>query len=71
MKAFYDSLLTETGDLFSVKDFKEGCRCGSFTNNDGYGFPVRHGRVDRMITIKPSNINNIPQDASHIQWFNK
>lgn len=66
------------GYLMMVKEFKEACNQGMFNDHDGMGDLVKE---DKIVTkrgetgipewIYPSNLENIPEDITHILWYNK
>ena len=59
-------------DVFTVTDFLEMVSCGGFIDYDGYGYPVKDDLYDKSIIIRPSNVNEVlPEDATHIIWFNR
>lgn len=58
-------------DVYTVSEFKKHCENGSFIDYDGFGHPVKDGKSDSSIWVKPSRVNEIPADATHIVWFNR
>jgi len=58
-------------DVYTVEEFKKCCANHSFVDYDGFGYPVKDRLADEEIFIKPSRLSNIPDDATHIIWFNK
>lgn len=58
-------------DIYDIETFKECCETGTFIDYDGYGHPVKDGFSDESIDIRPSCIHLIPEDATHIVWFNR
>jgi hypothetical protein len=58
-------------DVYTVAEFKDLAKCKSLVDYDGYGHPVKNKKYDPDIHIKPSLINKIPKDATHIIWFNR
>ena len=66
----YDKECPEYGDLMLVEDFQKHCKAGSFIDYDGYGCPVREGKM-MSLYIYPSDLITIPEDATHIIWFNR
>ena len=58
-------------DVYTVEEFKAYCENGSFIDYDGYGHPVKDKLADESINIKPSKLENIPENATHIIWFNR
>lgn len=69
----YDGFLDKysNGVMIEVEDFIEDCKLYRFTDDDGYGRAVKNERVNITLEIKPSKINEIPDDAIYILWFNK
>ena len=66
----YNKDIPDYGDVFSVKEFIEMCKSSSLVDYDGIGYPVKKKKVANMVII-PSNWKNIPEDATHIVWFNR
>ena len=58
-------------DVYTVKEFKARVKQGSFIDYDGTGLPVKGNLADSSIWIKPSKLNEIPKDATHIVWYNR
>lgn len=58
-------------DVYTVQEFKEFCASGAFIDYDGYGHPVKDRKSDLEIYIRPSKLNMIPEDATHIVWYNR
>ena len=58
-------------DVYTIEEFKDHCKRGSFIDYDGWGYPVKDKKSDRTIQIQPSTISKIPDDATHIVWFNR
>jgi hypothetical protein len=59
-------------DVYTVAEFMEHVKNGSFIDYDGYGHPVKDNMEDTKIYIYPSQCPEcIPTDATHINWFNK
>jgi hypothetical protein len=58
-------------DVYTVEEFKERTRSGMFIDYDGHGYPVKNSTANTGIIIRPSKINDIPEDATHIVWFNR
>ena len=57
-------------DVYTVEEFRVLCECGAFIDYDGFGHPVKNGYADTQIMVKPSKMN-IPNDATHIVWYNR
>lgn len=58
-------------DVYTVEEFRERVAKENFRDYDGFGYPVKDSKADPSIWIKPSNLDEIPSDATHIVWFNK
>ncbi len=58
-------------DVYTVEEFKQCCEDGAFRDYDGHGYPVKDNKACESIIVKPSRVNKIPEDATHIIWFNK
>lgn len=73
MKGNYERELKEFdyGDLMTVEEWKHGCEVGPmFIDYDGYGYAVKDDMVDTT-PIAPSIRHKMPEDATHIVWFNR
>lgn len=67
----YTEQIPKYGDLMTVKEFKANVKSGGFIDYDGSGQPVKNNLRDTTIDIYPSELYNIPKDATHILWFNR
>lgn len=72
MKGNYTINLSEYsfGDLMTVEEFKSCVKSGGFIDYDGSGNAVKDGMLDRR-DIFPSAVKTIPEDATHINWYNR
>ncbi len=60
----------DDGDLMTVSEFLDCCNCGGFIDYDGFGNPVKDNLLmDKL--IYPSRLFDIPEDATHIFWYNR
>jgi hypothetical protein len=76
----YNEKIPNYGDVFTKKEFIRHCG-GMFTDYDGHGHPAIipkntkspfvKGRVNGRIVVKPSRVKEIPEEATHVVWFNK
>ena len=62
--------LPNFGDLMTVEEFKRRVESKFFIDYDGFGQAVKEGKVDPVL-IYPSQVDEIPEDATHIMWYNK
>jgi hypothetical protein len=75
--AYTDAILfdvlkdAERHDIYSVEDFHEMCEDHTLTDYDGFGHPIKNGYRDPSHFIVPSQRHKIPDDVTHIQWYNK
>lgn len=67
----YGCGLGEEDDVYTIAEFKKFCECGAFVDYDGHGYPVKDSLADRDIIIKPSRLNRLPADATHVVWYNR
>lgn len=67
----YSELIPDYADIMTIEEFKEEVKGGMFIDYDGFGHPVKDGMEDEKIYIYPSKIHEIPEDATHIAWYNK
>lgn len=58
-------------DVYTVAEFESACKSGSFIDYDGFGYPMKDGKADSEICVKPSRLEEIPKDATHVVWFNR
>lgn len=58
-------------DVYTVAEFRECCDCGAFIDYDGFGQPIKNNMINTAITVIPSKVNEIPEDATHIVWYNR
>lgn len=66
------SIVNSYGELMTVKEYLINIAMGAFTDYDGYGYAVKDCHIDESKSIFPSSgIDNIPNDATHIIWFNR
>lgn len=66
----YDKPIPDYGDVMDVQLYKESVSSGLFVDSDGHGRPVKDGLVGNM-TLCPSQVDFLPEDATHVVWFNK
>lgn len=58
-------------DVYTVEEFKAYVESSAFIDSDGYGHPVKDSKANPDIDIRPSRVDEIPEDATHIVWYNK
>jgi hypothetical protein len=61
----------EEDDVYTVAEFREYCKNRMFIDYDGFGYPVRNGKADPEVCVKPSRVESIPADATHVVWYNR
>lgn len=70
-KANYSKIPSGLCCIMSVKEFIDCCDVKSFIDYDGFGHPMKDGKYDVSIIVKPSKRKQIPKDTTHILWFNR
>lgn len=60
-----------TGDLIDIKSFMESCESNFFMDYDGMGHMVKDGKIIDPKWIWPSTRHTIPEDVTHILWYNR
>lgn len=66
----YTVTLPTYGHLMTIQEFKQCVKSRGFIDYDGNGKAVK----DNLATKKnysPSEVNDIPEDATHFLWFNR
>jgi hypothetical protein len=65
----YTRKIDEDDHVLTVAEFKEA----GFIDYDGFGYPAKDGREAEGYEhrIRPSEIGEIPADATHIVWYNR
>ena len=66
----YKNTLTTFGDLMTVQEFKDAVKENFLIDSDGSGNVVKDN-LEAEWVIYPSIVHLIPEDATHIIWFNK
>lgn len=61
---------SKDGDLMTVYTFTRAVEAGAFIDYDGFGYPVKDSMM-AAVRIYPSQLEQIPEDATHILWFNR
>jgi len=60
----------EEHEIMPVAEFKQCCADRLFMDCDGEGQPAKDGFM-MPYSISPSKLHEIPEDATHIVWYNK
>ncbi len=64
--------ILEGWEVMPVVEWLEDVACTLLMDCDGFGHPVKDGLEDSTIEIWPSRAgSDIPEDATHIAWYNK
>ena len=74
----YTTIDGHEGDLMTVEEFKDACEDGCFIDYDGMGDMVKDGHIVVVDPdsnffgnwVKPSTRHLIPDDITHILWYN-
>lgn len=69
-KPEYNVKIPDYGDVMTVEEWRSCVESGCFIDDDGIGTPAKDGMMmDR--DVWPSGMDDVPEDATHIVWFNK
>lgn len=66
----YTSEVPEYGSLMTVEEWLDDVKRNLFIDYDGFGHAVKDGKCDSR-AIYPSEAAEVPEDATHIVWFNR
>jgi hypothetical protein len=58
------------GDLMEASEWLDAVDNGFFTDYDGFAKPVKDNLMADT-RIYPSNTSALPDDATHVVWFNR
>lgn len=67
----YTEQIEKDDTIYTVEEFVEYCQDGLFIDYDGFGHPIKDKLINPDICIYPSKLNKIPDDATHIVWYNR
>ena len=70
-RKIYWEEIPEYGDAMTVEEFKDDVNTGCLIDYDGFGHPMKDGKMAGHLDIYPSRVDIIPEDATHIIWFNR
>jgi hypothetical protein len=61
------------GDVMSMEDFIDCCKCGGFIDYDGFGHPALKDKMNSDIWLTPSKALEGDYDKryTHVVWFNR
>jgi hypothetical protein len=64
-----DHYFEEYGSEYTVAQFRQHVAAEQWTDASGYGHPMKERVMDRNYFVKPSRVDEIPKDATHIMWY--
>ncbi len=70
----YNKELPDYGDLITAKQYMKLVKFGVITDDNGFGRPVKAVDGKKMMAdfaIGSDECEYIPDDATHVMWFNK
>lgn len=67
----YNEPIPGYGDVLTVREYIEAISQGVFNDDDGHGIVARNGLMDSRNICPSDGLTYIPEDATHIVWFNK
>lgn len=78
---YYGIAIQDDDEVMTVDEFKDAVEVGMFLDNDGYGHPAKYRRPAAGLgadigkrsaqIIKPSRVDEIPENATHTVWYNR
>lgn len=70
----YDQEVPDYCELMTKEDWIACCDCGGYVDYDGIGYLVKVVDDEARMSntpIFPSIRNQIPEDCTHVAWFNR
>lgn len=67
----YTELPGADDTIFTVEEFRQDCADRSLIDYDGFGCPMRDGRLCPYVSVYPSEVDKLPPDATHVVWYNR
>ncbi len=65
-------LMQGDADVYTVEEFNELCDTSCLIDYDGFGHPITgEGMMDPAWCLVPSQRHTLPDEVTHIQWFNR
>jgi hypothetical protein len=61
----------DAGCVIEKQYFRVHCSYGNIEDGQGYYHPVQNGYTDRGIRMIPSQWQQIPADATGVEWHGK
>lgn len=63
----YSEKIPTYGDLIPLAEWRANVKCGGFIEDDGMG----HYAKDGFMAPDTNVFVDLPEDATHVMWFNK
>lgn len=67
----YSEKIPDYADVLTVGEYRDACKSHSFIDYDGHGHPIKDGMMAGEVLLKPSKVRELPQDCTHVAWFNR
>lgn len=67
----YNMPLPDDGELMTVDEFEDEVDFALLGDSDGFGRIVRDNMMANYFVVKPTKINEIPNCATHVIWFQR
>lgn len=52
-------------------EYIESVKCHALIDYDGYGYPVDCNKMAKNFMLWPSQLEHLPEDCTHVVWFNR
>ncbi len=67
----YTKVVDDFAEVMTVADYIDSVKCGGFIDEDGFGYPIKDNKANTDIWLYPSELSKLPEDATHVAWYNK
>lgn len=61
----------DSGELLDVDEFVGMCITGHLIDYDGFGHLVFDDEIEDKKEVSPSDYDSIPEDVTHVLWYNR
>ena len=66
----YTEPLNIEDTIWTVEEYLSHVETGMIIDDDGYGYPVAEGLVNKEVLLEPG-ANDPPPEATHVVWYNR
>lgn len=62
--------IPDYGDIMTIDQFYENCKCGGFIDYDGFGYYATDKEMSNIV-VRPHEYKQLDWKWTHIVWFNR